>query len=425
MINYKLFLSFDSNTLRQYLITFFFSILGALVNFYFFRQVYINIGEESFYYYSFARRVISFLSPVLLLGIGISLPRAIGHYSKDENKIGHFFMISLFVLTLAALIWFLLNIICNQWFTQLIWGENTVITKHLNIALSIYLISLNVAACIHSYYRGKINAMMAGVIDILVQSVLPLSAFLLLNNLISIFYMISILVGILNIVLIIVIVKSHKLYWDRWPSLVNEIKEFLGYGLRRVPGDIFYAMLIFLPAYFAGKYYNMKLAGLYSFGLSLLFLFNLPATAVSFVTLSRSASLLIKSKSTLRREMRYLLILGLGYSILALLLLYLFLGDFLSIFFDQEFMKYTQILFQMLWALPGLVIFTILRSLIDSAYIRPYNAYFIFIALIIMLVFAIFGVQMANPIMLILGNITAYIVLAALSLFLSFKILKI
>ncbi|BDX39580.1 hypothetical protein CYCD_29350 [Tenuifilaceae bacterium CYCD] len=79
----------------------------------------------------------------------------------------------------------------------------------------------------------------------------------------------------------------------------------------------------------------------------------------------------------------------------------------------------------MFWALPGLVIFTILRSLIDSAYIRPYNVYFIFIALIIMLVFAIFGVQMANPIMLILGNITAYIVLAALSLFLSFKILKI
>jgi len=162
----------------------------------------------------------------------------------------------------------------------------------------------------------------------------------------------------------------------------------------------------------------------FCFLFSLLTLFNLPATAVSFVTLSRSASLLVNEKEKLKKETGYLLLIGIGYSALVMLLSYVFLDSFLKLFFDEEFVRNSQILIQILWALPVLVVFTILRSLTDSAYKRSYNSLFIFIALLMFGVFSIFAVQDSDPIMLIYGNIFAYFSLALMSLILAYKTLN-
>ncbi|MBA7543163.1 hypothetical protein ES705_35490 [subsurface metagenome] len=420
----RIFSQIEPHIFNKYLIIFGFSIIGALINFFFFRQVYLNIGEDSFYYYAYSRRVISFLSPVLLLGIGISLPRAIGHFSQDKSKTMRLFMVSLITLSLVSLLWLLLNIFCNKWFTGLIWGEITPLAQKLNIAISVYLMSINISAGIHSYFRGKIDALTAGIIDLMAQAILPLVAFLLISDLVVIFYSISIMVFSLNLLVIFLIIRKFSFIELKRNLLLKETGELLGYGIRRIPGDIFYALLIFLPAYFAGSYFNIRLAGVFSFGLSLLTLFNLPATAISFVTLSRSASLLIYEKEKLRKETEYLLIIGVCYSAFIMVLSYLFLDKFLHLFFDEEFVKHSQTLIRILWALPLLVVFTILRSLTDSAYKRPYNSFFIFIALLILGAFSIFAVQNSNSVILIYGNIISYFALALLSLVLVNKTLR-
>jgi len=420
----RIFPQIEPNIFNKYLITFGFSVTGALISFFFFRQVYLNVGEESFYYYAYSRRVISFLSPVLLLGIGISLPRAIGHFSGDSNKAKQMLLVSIIILSLVSNLWLLLNIICNRWFTDFIWGEVNPFTQRLNIAIAVYVMCLNIFAGIHSYFRGRIDALTAGIIDLLAQSILPLIAFLLFSNLVVIFYSISFFVFILNMVILSIIIR--KMSFSEWKGtiLINEGLELLGYGIRRIPGDVFYSLLIFFPVFLAGKYFNIRLAGVYSFGFSLLTLFNLPATAVSFVTLSRSASLLVNEKEKLKKETGYLLLIGIGYSALVMLLSYFFLDSFLKLFFDEEFVRNSQILIRILWALPVLVIFTILRSLTDSAYKRSYNSFFIFIALLMFGVFSIFAVQDSDPIMLIYGNIFAYFSLALMSLILAYKTLN-
>ena len=418
---FRFFFQIDSHILNKYLIIFGFSIIGALINFIFFRQVYLNIGEDSFYYYAYSRRVISFLSPILLLGIGISLPRAMGHFSGDTKKAGLMLVVSLITLSLVSLIWLLLNILCNKWFTDFIWGEVNPFTQRLNIAISVYLMSINIYAGIHSYFRGKIDALAAGIIDLMAQSVLPLIAFLLISDLVIIFYSISLMVFALNILIIFLLIRKVSFIELKMKLLLKEAGELLGYGIRRIPGDIFYALLIFLPAFFAGKYFNIRLAGVFSFGLSILTLFNLPATAISFVTLSRSANLLVSEKEKLRKETGYLIIIGLCYSAFIMLMAYFFLDKFLKLFFDNDFVSNTQTLIKILWALPLLVVFTILRSLTDSSYKRAYNSIFISISLIVFVIFSIFAVKNSSSVILIYGYILAYLVLAILSLILANK----
>lgn len=420
----RVFDQFEPVVLRQYFITFAFSIAGALINFYFFRQVYFNIGEESFYYYSYSRRIISFISPILILGLAISLPRAIGYAGGNQDQSRQLFFVTTILLSVSSTLWFILNLLLNRWLTALIWGEINDLTLRMNIAVSLYLVSINIAAGIHSYFRGKIKALSAGIIELTVQSILPLIAFLLIDDLISIFYHIGLMIIVFNALLITLILRDYKFRIQSVSSLFKTGIELSVYGIRRIPGDIFYSLMLFLPAYLAGRYFDLELAGIFSFGLSLLTLFNLPATAISFVTLSRSASLLLNGKSKLKSETNALLVTGLAYSLLLLIVLYFFLDKFLMFFFDSEFTRHTDALFKIIYALPFIVIFTILRSLTDSAYKRAYNAFFVFVALTIICCFSIFAVQKANAEILIYGNTAAYFSLAVMSFFMSIKILN-
>ena len=134
MVSIKYLSYFDSKIVKQYLFAFGFSIIGALINFYFFRQVFHHIGEDSFYYYAYSRRIISFASPVLLLGLGVSLPRAMGLYGSDEEKQQRLFLATMLFIALVSLVWVGLNLLFNNWFSKLLWGEVNPFTLKLSLA---------------------------------------------------------------------------------------------------------------------------------------------------------------------------------------------------------------------------------------------------------------------------------------------------
>ena len=183
-------------------------------------------------------------------------------------------------------------------------------------------------------------------------------------------------------------------------------------------------MITFLPAFLASRFFGVEFAGIISFGLSLLTLFNLPATAVSFVTLSRSAQLLSSDKQRLRKETYLLLSLALIYSFAVLVFCYFFLDTLLTLFFDSSFTKHFDSLFVLLLALPMLVAFTVYRSITDSAYKRSYNSLFMFLALLCFALFATLFKYYNQPNFILYGNIMVYVILAILSFTLSLRIFK-
>lgn len=424
MLPFKYFSYLDLKIVKQYAIAFGFSIIGALINFYFFRQVFHHIGEESFYYYAYSRRIISFASPVLLLGLGISLPRAMGLYRNDSVKQQRLFLLTILFISVISSLWVVFNFFLNNSLTQLFWGEESELTLKLSLVLSFFLFGTNVSAVIHAYYRGKINALMSGVIELLVQSLIPLFAFVILSDLIKIYSLIAGGIILFNILMIVLMIRKFDVTIKNFIN-ISELKELMDYGIRRVPGDFFYAMIIFLPAFFAGRFFGVEFAGVVSFGLSLLTLFNLPATAISFVTLSRSAQLLSTSKSRLKKETYLLLVMALAYSFVVLVVCYFFLSNLLALFFDTTFIKHSDYLFAILLALPMLVAFTVYRSITDSAFKRSYNSMFMFIALLVFILFAILARFLNDPSFILYGNITVYSILAVSSFVISRKIFRI
>lgn len=408
--------------INSYVITFTFSILGAIINFWFFRVALIHINEESFYYYSYSRRVISFIAPVLILGLGVAIPRSIGFYIDDSVKVKSIFISGLSIILIVSILWYIVNLCFNNWFTLIIWGDVNPISINLNKAISMYFIGFNLTACIHSYFRGKIRVFYAGLLELIALTIIPLVAFLFLTDLAKIYNFISLSLIVFNFFIILSIYKNG--FNIRFKEVVIELKALLAYGLMRVPGDIVFALLIFLPAFIASKKFGLEYAGIISFGSAIITLVNLPATAISFVSLSRFTHILKTNKRELKKEIVFIILGSFMYGMIASIILYFSLAYFINIFLNESILKYIDILKLMLWAITPFVIFTVIRSLIDAAYKKPYNSYNIIVSTIVFTVFSLFSLKYDNINIIIYGIIFSYIVIAALSLLRTVKLFK-
>lgn len=408
--------------LNKYLFTFSFAIIGAVINFWFFRAAFVIISEESFYYYAYARRVISFISPVLLVGLGVALPRGIGLFHQDKVKIDRMLFVTFSITLSISILWYGLNVFFNDWFTKLVWGRINPFSQKLNQAIGLYIIGLNMFGCIHSYFRGKLQVIYAGLLELLALTLIPLFAFIFLSDLVEIYNLVSLVLIIINLLIFISVFNKFKNINIRY--YLKEAKELLSYGIPRVPGDVVFALLIFLPAFISSRYFSIEYAGIIGFGSALITLVNLPASAISFVSLSRFAFKLNKSRTKLRREVMLLVLGSIIYGGLVSMFLYYSLEYLIELFLDQSVLKHVELIKGMVLAIPPFLVFTILRSLIDAAHKRPYNSYNIIISTFCLLIFSYFSVKKVNIFIIVQGIVFSYTLLAGLSIYRTIRTFK-
>ncbi|MBN1111288.1 MAG: hypothetical protein JXA53_00040 [Bacteroidales bacterium] len=410
----SIFSNLDKNTLKKYAIVYGFSILGALFNMWFFRAALYQIDQESFFYYSYARRAIAFIYPILFLGFGVALPRFIGFYNSDDKKSREMFIVSFIVIAISTGVWLLLNVINPRFFSQLIWGSSSDFVVRLNTATSLFIFGFALFGVIFAYYRGRLMVKTAGVLEFIVVSILPAIAFLSFHSLADMYLFLGIVMILLNLVIATSII-FNKLQIS-YNNLVLSFKELFGYGIKRVPGDISFALLLFLPAFLVNHYFGIEYAGIVGFGAGLITFATLPATAISFVSLSRSAQLLKIDKQGLKREIMFLTILLLIYSVICTLGLYITVDFIVEKFLSVELVKYSYILKIMILSIPPFVVFTILRSVIDAAYRRPYISYYVVVTTIIFVLMSGIGIYYSSLHTIIAAIIVSYTILALLAL---------
>lgn len=404
----------DHQALKKYAIVYGFSILGALFNIWFFRAALHQINEESFFYYSYARRIISFILPILFLGFGVALPRFIGVHNSDDNKSREMFLVSFISIALCMGLWLILNVVNKEFFADLFWGNKSNFTVQLNIATSIYILGLGLFGVVFSYYRGRLMVKTAGLIEFLFISILHFVAFLVFESLYQIYLYLGLVMIISNVVIAFTIV-FNKLQ-SSLKSLVSTFRELFLFGVKRVPGDISFALLLFLPAFLINHYFGIEYAGIVGFGAGLITFATLPATAISFVSLSRSAQLLNTNKQGLKKEILLLTILLLIYSVVCTFVLYISVDFIVEKFLSLSLVKYSYILKVMVLSIPPFVVFTIFRSVIDAAYRRPYISYYVVLAAVLFVVISGIAIYYQNLLTIILGIVISYTILALLSL---------
>jgi len=290
------------------------------------------LGRNGFSEYAVARRLVSLISPIPLLGLGVGLPRYIGYSNGrgDKAAASRYYTAALWCVGAAALVCFLLMNLGSSYFAFLFFGSKCY--ARLVFPLSIMVIGF----CLHSiacgYFRGHLAMNRANLLQVLSLSLSPPLVFVVFHR--NLEHVLLLQGGLWIFVAVTVLLWTG--FHQRTSGIFSETKHLLTYGVQRVPGDFTLMALFTLPVTVLAHLDGVQYAGYVAFGIAVLSMIGAVFAPVGLVLLPKATYMLAEGSShELRQHLLHMVkvtaivsaILALSISIFARWLIRLYLGD--------------------------------------------------------------------------------------------------
>jgi O-antigen/teichoic acid export membrane protein len=321
------------------------------------------LGKTGFAEYAIARRTISILYPIVLLGLAVGLPRYIANAAgrgNEESK-ARYLGATLWCVGLSTLVCVALLNAFSSGLAYLFFGSREYAS--LILPLSLVVAGWALHAIVYSYFRGMLEMRAANLLQFVNFGLMPLAVFLLYSK--SVQSLLSAL-GILSFA-----VAGVALLFTPWKAVAKDnrdyVKELLRFGIQRVPGDFILMALFALPATIVAHKSGIRAAGFVAFGISMLNVIGSFFSPFGLILLPKAGALLAAGKSRELRRQVWLLTritlvvsaaLAAGIAIGADTLIRLYLGP--------DFTEGTGILRFLLLAAVPYSLYTVLRNVVDA-----------------------------------------------------------
>jgi O-antigen/teichoic acid export membrane protein len=289
------FLSIDEAALqqgREYASTFLteFAVMASQILVYKLAAHYL--GKQGFSEYSVARRTNSLTYPIVLLGLGVALPRYIGHTRRTGKMdpgpmyYGAALRCVLCALTVAAM---LMNALPKK-FAFVFFGDATY--SPLVFPLTLMMTGLTVHTVIYGYFRGQLAMDRANLLQFMNFGIAPIVAFLLFHR--------DLRSTLLGLGLLFTLVAGVALFFTPWKQVVfaagKDVKELLRYGLQRLPADFGQLALLTLPAIFVTHFQGIREGGFVAFSISVLTMMGAVFAPIGIVLLPKASQMLADNR---------------------------------------------------------------------------------------------------------------------------------
>ncbi len=132
------------------------------------------LGKQGFSEYAVARRAISTIYPVTLLGLGVALPRYIALSMRDHQAAmrDRFFGAAVWCVGLAVLvIGLIINIMASE-FSFLIFGRSSY--RSLAFPITLFIAGLALHGVVYGYFREHLQMNRANLLQIVNSGIVPL-----------------------------------------------------------------------------------------------------------------------------------------------------------------------------------------------------------------------------------------------------------
>lgn len=350
-----------------------------------FKMAAKGFGPVGFGEYALVRRAVSFMEPVLLMGLGVGLARYIAISSttkEDANSRQAAYVIAGYgsVLLFSFLLFAIINLIPGL-FSRALFGAAGY-ESYIRI-ISFLAESTICSSLVFAYYRGIGKFVQANIIIACSQGIVPLAALFFVGSVKPALEVTA--AGIFLVALFFSIpVMRMALTCLKGIKLVPALKELLRYGLARVPGDISMAGILALPAFLTSNLFGIKEAGFVAFGVSMVSMVGAIFQPVGLITLPKMSSILSEgrhdeARTILQKTIKYTAMISVALTLTLFLLAKYVVHYWLGPQFDEA----TGIVrLAMLAAVPN-ALYVALRSSIDAANVKAVNAGNIYRALIV------------------------------------------
>jgi teichuronic acid biosynthesis glycosyltransferase TuaC len=373
-------------------------------------------GKDEFDQYVVARRTVSFLYPLILVGTLVGLTRFVAMRTDVSSQVRYLRGALTWVVPMAIGL-MLVCLVVPGGVAWVIYGS----TKHaeLSLPLGLMIAGISLHGVAYSFLRGQHRLVLANFIQVMALAVTPCLAFVMFTDLIHVMWATGI-AWTLFAVLSVLPTFFGAAVGPTW----KERGELLRYGLPRVPGDLAFGALLTIPVYVVARMQSDTGAGIavdhdttgaigeVGFGAILLNLAAAVFSPLALILLPASASQLASGdyaglEARIQRLTRLSLLgagaLMIGFEVLAEPLLRLQLGDNYA-----DYVPMGRLMF--LGALP-FGFFIAMRSVLDAYYHTPRNG------INLMTAFAVLMVGCLVPLFIVTSSPMAVGVVVVVSLY--------
>ncbi|HXO04843.1 MAG TPA: hypothetical protein VN884_04340 [Candidatus Sulfotelmatobacter sp.] len=321
------------------------------------------LGGTGFSEYAVARRTISIVYPVVLLGLAVGLPRYVANAAgrRDEASKSRYLGAALWCIGLSVLVCVVLLNVFASGLAYLFFGSREYASIILPLSLVVAGSALH--AIVYSYFRGMLEMRAANLLQFVNLGIVPVAVFLLFGK------SVQSLLSALGISLFAV--ATVALLFTPWRAVAedNHVQavELLRFGMQRIPGDFILMALFALPAAIVAHKSGIRAAGFVAFGISMLNVISSFFSAFGLILLPKAGALLSAGKGVELRRQVWLLtritlvlssVLAVGIAIGAEMLVRLYLGP--------DFTAGVGILRLLVFAAIPYSLYTVLRNVIDA-----------------------------------------------------------
>jgi O-antigen/teichoic acid export membrane protein len=321
------------------------------------------LGKEGFTEYALARRTLSLIVPIPVLGLSVGLPRYIS-FSKGRNdspSADRYFGATLWCAGIASLFCLVLINLFAGFFSYLFFGSQSYRILAFPVSLMILGLCEHTVAC--GYFRGHLQLNRANALQFINLALLPMVVFFLVRH--------SLEIVLTSLGAVWIVTSSLALCLTPLRAIARnsrkEIQELFGYGMQRMPGDFFLMALFTLPATIVAHLYGVEQAGFVAFGISILLMIGGIFAPVGLVLLPKATWMLAEGAHTdLRAHLRLIIRVTLASSATISFVCWMAMPRVIRIYLGTNFEQVVPIARFLIFAALPYCLYLVVRNLVDA-----------------------------------------------------------
>jgi O-antigen/teichoic acid export membrane protein len=377
------------------------------------------LGAQGFSEYAVARRTVSLMSPIALMGLGVALPRFLGHASgRGASRIPPYYGAALQCVFAITLVSVLMANLFSARFAYLFFGNKNY--SYLTFPMTLWFAALALHATVYSYFRGHLKMKQANTLQFLNLGVVPLLAFGVFASSVRTVLLAAGTMTLCGVFAGMLFTPLREVVQAGFA----EIKELLAFGVQRLVGDFALTALMTLPVTILVHLRGVKETGFVSFGITVLTLIGSAFSPIGLILLPKASRMFADgARAELRthvvRILKVTVVAALGMN----LVLAILAGPLIEIYLGPGFPEVTSYVRLFAFGALPFALYNVLRGLLDAFYTRAVNTINSAIALGVFILWTLALWPVTGARYVPVGLLAAVFVLGILTVLETYKIL--
>lgn len=371
---------------KDLLSTFIGQILVLFISFSLNKVISNQYSITDFGLYNLIKRTVSVVSYVMLMAMGIAIPKFVAEANAEKNKkkVESYMLSSFMTISSAFVLVSIVLMFLRTPFSELMFGDGESVVFIIPICLYSYGSALIIY--IYSYYRGIDRFVRYNVICMVMQLGMLIIATFIPHNLVVLYYAWAFFLLFYGIVEMVFLFKNNVFSFRALRDKLFTLKIMLQYSVPRVPGEFILFAYNLVPLVLIQHRFGGENVAYFAAALtinSLVFpLFSITGTTLlSYV----SKSVVNNEKDVMKQNIGRLMILYIVIAIIAVIAVYLFGEWLLTFLYNKNYIQCMKILRITILAIIPNALYLLFRNPLDAVSKFPYNTVCLLLSFVIYL----------------------------------------